>query len=444
MACLKLPIFVIVFGAILDIILSETVAKKAPFSLTKEQEEQLRQATATREPNKTYYIDSPTAKLEYVKEELQRRGWREPKYPRYDFWGFKWTFSASRLEVTHPKQIVNHFANFDEIGHKGNLLKHLREHYMEDQLSTFVPRSYLLSANSTDEYQKFVEDFNRKTLKDQDLDSNVNPTEISKNFTFPDQSTIEGNRNIWIVKPSGGARGVGISVSNDLKQITEIVHGAEPYVVQKYVETPLLLSNKKFDIRQFALVTSLDPLVVFIHNDCYLRFTTQKFSLDDLDLFKHLTNHQVQKNSPTFDDVEIPGSQWSLAQFKEYLTQQGKPDVWNSQLFPKIKDIVKKSLKVWPKDAHRNNSFELLGFDILLDSEMNPWLIEINTNPGLHLLTDVVKVHHHSVATGLFDIMWDRKTEWMTTSPSESLYNNQYLNWTLLYHESLESNKSQI
>ena len=51
-------------------------------------------------------------------------------------------------------------------------------------------------------------------------------------------------------------------------------------VVQKYIEAPLLLNNKKFDIRVWVLVTSFDPLVVYYYDNFYLRLCSADYGLD--------------------------------------------------------------------------------------------------------------------------------------------------------------------
>ena len=36
---------------------------------------------------------------------------------------------------------------------------------------------------------------------------------------------------------------------------------------------------------------------------------------------------------------------------------------------------------------NRNNFYELYGFDVLIDNELEPWLIEVNVCPSLNMST---------------------------------------------------------
>ena len=52
-------------------------------------------------------------------------------------------------------------------------------------------------------------------------------------------------------------------------------------------------------------------------------------------------------------------------------------------MLPKISDVVWRSLKsVQETQEQKANCFEIYGFDIVLDSEFNPWVIEINLSPA--------------------------------------------------------------
>lgn len=111
-----------------------------------------------------------------------------------------------------------------------------------------------------------------------------------------------GVEDIWIVKPVGLSCGEKIVCT---KNIIGVLRAAKDLmykcVVQKYIERPLLVrSHRKFDIRQWVLVTSADPLVLYGFSECYLRLSGESFSLccDDLQRPSvHLCNHAIQKLS---------------------------------------------------------------------------------------------------------------------------------------------------
>ena len=86
-------------------------------------------------------------------------------------------------------------------------------------------------------------------------------------------------RGVWIVKPSGLSCGVGIRCLRSIGDVARAVAELEfKAVVQKYIERPMLVRGRKFDIRLWVLVTSTVLLVVWGFSECYLRFSSQRFT----------------------------------------------------------------------------------------------------------------------------------------------------------------------
>jgi tubulin monoglycylase TTLL3/8 len=230
------------------------------------------------------------------------------------------------------------------------------------------------------------------SLSGRDLESCIPEVLEQLKAKFP-QFTLNGERNAWIVKPASLSRGRGISCHCDLDSILQTVGNEGLWVAQKYIENPLTLLRKKFDIRQWVLVTDWNPLTVWFYERCYLRFGSEDFSLEDFDnKFVHLTNNSIVKNSEMFGNAEIEGCMWHSEEFAEHLREQQGRDVWEEDIKPKMKEIVQSSLEcVQDMIENRKNSAELYGYDIMLSDDLTPWLIEVNSSPAMDYSTDVTK-----------------------------------------------------
>lgn len=74
----------------------------------------------------------------------------------------------------------------------------------------------------------------------------------------------------YIVKPENGCQGKGIFLTNSPNKIEK----SDPLIVQRYLSNPMLIDGLKFDLRVYVLITSVNPLRVFMYKDGIARFAT--------------------------------------------------------------------------------------------------------------------------------------------------------------------------
>lgn len=233
-----------------------------------------------------------------------------------------------------------------------------------------------------------------KTPESYEEDIRNTMAEAVKYFTYIPR---DGYRNLWICKPVGveSGCGYGITVMNDESKIMDYVKDNN-YIVQKYLEFPLLVYKTKFDIRQYFMITMDDTNInVWMYKNCYLKFSSQEFSLDNLARSIHVTNYTVQKNYTNGQRSSLlpVHNMWVLSEFKEYLVSIGKDDVWDKELYPGMIHIIRTVINASLDEMeHAKNTFQLFGADFMITSDYKPILIEINASPDLSHSTISTKV----------------------------------------------------
>jgi len=92
---------------------------------------------------------------------------------------------------------------------------------------------------------------------------------------------------------------------------------------------PHLLGGYKYDLRLYVLITSFEPLTIYLYQDGLVRFATQPYTTKNRkSRFAHLTNFSVNKKASNYkkagkDDVEENSSKWRLKTLANSFKQQG-------------------------------------------------------------------------------------------------------------------------
>ena len=157
-------------------------------------------------------------------------------------------------------------------------------------------------------------------------------------------------------------QGRGIEIFSSYSEIIKFI-GIQPaysyWVVQKYLEKPLLYKQRKFDIRMWVLFTSKGE--VFFYDKGYLRTSSSEYDLKDDNNYTHLTNNCLQQHGDDYGKYE-DGNTIGFEAFQIYLDQTFPQYNLNVQehFIPRMKDLVIDtflSIKKQLNGSKRENSF---------------------------------------------------------------------------------------
>ena len=304
-------------------------------------------------------------KYDVVRAAIDGKGWRVQKSNATHEWDVYWIDSTAPLQILatmKPFQRINHFPGMHEICRKDSLARNLtRLQKLFPGAFEYFPKTWVLPAD----YGDFTAHFRKRT-----------PAPL-------------------ICKPENSAQGRGIFLTQTGSEIGPFDH----YVAQVYLGNPMLIDGFKFDLRIYVLVVSADPLRIFIYDDGLVRLCTEPYtkptSRDLGSAYQHLTNYSVNKKNTNFEAGDgSSGAKRSISSQNAIWASQGLdvPALWAS-----IDDaIVKTLIAAQPTLAHMYSSvfsksaidanpfqcFEVLGFDIMLDEDAKPWILEVNHSPS--------------------------------------------------------------
>jgi hypothetical protein len=207
-------------------------------------------------------------------------------------------------------------------------------------------------------------------------------------------------KNLWLVKPPDSDQGKGIYIMEKPEDV------CPNCIVNKYIAHPHLLNKKKYDLRVYVLVTSFNPLIVYVYKDGLVRLCVDDYtiSLDTLkNLYIHLTNTSLNDKSEKFlinndPDSEF-GNTWTIKTLRKHFENEGFDF---DEIMEGINDFTVKTLiTMLDSEIHAqrkknimndNNIFGLFGIDVLIDNHLKPWLIEFNAFPSFISYTRVDSV----------------------------------------------------
>ncbi len=259
-------------------------------------------------------------------------------------------------------------------------------------------------------------------------------------------------QNVWLIKPaaqnqgsicSGASTIVGRGIEifhNDILAMKKFLLARPPgsyWVVQKYIEKPLLYYGRKFDIRMWAVATWKQEF--YYYHAGYVRTSSSEYTLDDPTNYVHLTNNCLQQYGTNYGRFE-DGNTLGFGRFIKFLREKHPGVDFDRDIVGRMRDLMIDTYLATKGELNQNgrrNCFELLGYDFMIDEDLRVWLIEVNTNPYLGIPNRYIEGLLPKMLNDLLEIVLDPCVAPANRLPERDLRNQ----FELLYDETSGLNR---
>lgn len=176
---------------------------------------------------------------------------------------------------------------------------------------------------------------------------------------------------VYIVKPENSLSrtGVGI-VRNYLELISHLDHYSDykEWIIQDYIDNPLLFNNKKFHFRIYVIyVQTENSTTAYLSKNGFIYTANKEFETDIFD-----------------NDIVLSGenSKNNVFYIPDDFTRSFGKQTWDTIVFPQIVKITRETIRSTVEHlkcpAKKQKCFKILGYDILINQDMKCFLAEIN------------------------------------------------------------------
>lgn len=288
--------------------------------------------------------------------------------------------------VNNKYQKINRFYNYNE----------------------YVSKS-LLYINYKPFHDKFPDDYNYM------LETYSYPKEKQEIIEKFSKYSLKNDNDVWMIKPTMGSLGLKISILTNYSDIK-----LKNYLITKYLYNPHLIKGYKYDLRFHGLVSTIKPLKLYLYNEGLVRLASEKYNFSASvphNKYSFLTNLFINKknkkkfiypkNMKNMEDSNL----WNLDTFQKYCARN---NINYEKLYSEVGDIfIKMMITVREKimdniektNLQYSNFYHLIGFDIILDENLKPYLLETNRRCGFRNDNDAEKYYTYNIIADTLNII---------------------------------------
>ena len=227
--------------------------------------------------------------------------------------------------------------------------------------------------------------------------------------------SLKNDNDVWMIKPTMGSLGLKISILTNYSDIK-----LKNYLITKYLYNPHLIKGYKYDLRFHGLVSTIKPLKLYLYNEGLVRLASEKYNFsvsDPHNKYSFLTNLFINKknqkkfiypkNMKNMEDSNL----WNLDTFQKYCARN---NINYEKLYSEVGDIfIKMMITVREKiidniektNLQYSNFYHLIGFDIILDENLKPYLLETNRRCGFRNDNDAEKYYTYNIIADTLNII---------------------------------------